>query len=79
MTPPATTSQTVGPYFAIGLNLLLTSDIASPTTQGERFTLEGRVLDANRQPIPDAVIEIWQANDFGEYTEWPQITTERFV
>ena len=61
---PATTSQTVGPYFAIGLNLLLTSDVAGP---GERFTLEGRVLDANRNPIPDALVETWQADATGKY------------
>lgn len=64
---PATTSQTVGPYYAIGLNLLLTSDMAPHGVKGERFTLEGRVLDANRKPIPDAVIEVWQANAAGKY------------
>lgn len=64
---PATTSQTVGPYYAIGLNLLITPDIAPPGVPGERFTLEGRVLDSNRKPIPDAVIEIWQANAAGKY------------
>jgi len=66
---PATTSQTVGPYFAIGLNLLITSDLAGPGVPGERFTLEGRLLDANRKPIPDAVIEVWQANAAGEYAK----------
>ena len=64
---PATTSQTVGPYFAIGLSLLTTPDLAGTGTQGERFTLEGRVLDANRRPIPDALIEIWQADAVGKY------------
>jgi protocatechuate 3,4-dioxygenase alpha subunit len=64
---PATTSQTVGPYFSIGLNSLLRSDLAEPGVQGERFTLQGRVLDASRKPIPDALIEIWQANAAGKY------------
>lgn len=64
---PATTSQTVGPYFAIGLNLLMAADLAPAGVPGERFTLEGRVLDANGKPIPDAVIEIWQANAAGKY------------
>ncbi len=64
---PATTSQTVGPFFAIGLGLLITPDLAGPGVPGERFTLEGRVLDANRKPIPDAVIEVWQANAAGQY------------
>ena len=64
---PAVTSQTVGPYFSIGLNLLLTPDIAPAGVAGERFMLEGQVLDANRKPIPDAVIEVWQANAAGKY------------
>lgn len=66
---PATTSQTVGPYFAIGFNLLMTPELAGPGVSGERFALEGRVLDSNRKPIPDAVIEVWQANAAGEYAE----------
>jgi protocatechuate 3,4-dioxygenase alpha subunit len=66
---PATTSQTVGPYFSIGLSLLFRSDLAVPGVQGARFTLEGRVLDANRQPIPDALIEIWQADSVGKYPQ----------
>ncbi len=64
---PAVTSQTVGPYFAIGLNLLMTPDLAPVGVPGERFTLEGRVLDANRKAIPDAMIEVWQANAAGKY------------
>jgi protocatechuate 3,4-dioxygenase alpha subunit len=67
MSIPATTSQTVGPYFSIGFSLLSTSDMAAAGVQGERFALEGRVLDANRKPVPDAVIEIWQANAAGKY------------
>jgi protocatechuate 3,4-dioxygenase alpha subunit len=67
MTFPATTSQTVGPFFGIGLNLLQISDLAGSGAQGERFTLEGRVLDANREPVPDAMLEIWQANASGKY------------
>ena len=83
---PATTSQTVGPYFSIGLSLLITADIAGPDVPGERFTLKGRALDANRNPIPDALIEIWQADAAGEYPNdgtgrfagsdaWPRIRT----
>ena len=64
---PAVASQTVGPYFAIGLNLLITPDIAAPGVAGERFTLKGRVFDANRKPIPDAMIEVWQADAAGQY------------
>ncbi len=34
---------------------------------GERVTIEGRVLDADRQPVVDAMVEIWQANAHGRY------------
>jgi protocatechuate 3,4-dioxygenase alpha subunit len=64
---PAITSQTVGPFFSIGMNHLLVSEMAPPNALGERFILEGRVLDANRKPVPDALIEIWQANAAGKY------------
>ena len=34
---------------------------------GERITLHGRVLDERGRPVPDALIEIWQANAGGRY------------
>jgi protocatechuate 3,4-dioxygenase, alpha subunit len=63
----ATTWQTVGPFFQIGLELLMNADIAGPDVPGEHITLEGQVFDGDRVPIPDAVIEIWQANSDGKY------------
>jgi protocatechuate 3,4-dioxygenase alpha subunit len=62
-----TPSQTVGPYFAIGLAKMLLCDIAAPGVTGERITIQGRVLDGDGLPIPDAVLEIWQANSHGRY------------
>jgi protocatechuate 3,4-dioxygenase alpha subunit len=38
-----------------------------PEAAGERIRIEGRVLDGDRLPIPDAMIEIWQANAAGRY------------
>jgi protocatechuate 3,4-dioxygenase alpha subunit len=35
--------------------------------QGERITIEGRVLDGDGAPVPDALIELWQANAAGRY------------
>jgi protocatechuate 3,4-dioxygenase, alpha subunit len=67
MSLQATTWQTVGPFFPIGLEHLNSNRIAAPDEEGEHFTITGRVLDGNGQPIPDAVIEIWQANANGEY------------
>ncbi|HEV8194472.1 MAG TPA: protocatechuate 3,4-dioxygenase subunit alpha [Ktedonobacterales bacterium] len=73
MTPPTTPglspSQTVGPFF---LDSLLREDarrnvLVEPQTQGERIRIEGLVLDGDGAPVPDALIEIWQANAFGRY------------
>ena len=39
-----------------------------PTTRkGERIVIEGRVLDGDGAPVPDALIELWQANAAGRY------------
>jgi protocatechuate 3,4-dioxygenase, alpha subunit len=68
-TLPLTSSQTVGPFFAPAL---LRKDAArnvltQPETAGERIRIEGRVLDGDGLPVPDAMVEIWQANAFGRY------------
>jgi protocatechuate 3,4-dioxygenase, alpha subunit len=67
MTLHATTSQTVGPFFSIGLERLNCGELAGPGAAGERVTIEGRVLDADGVGVPDAVIELWQANSRGKY------------
>jgi protocatechuate 3,4-dioxygenase, alpha subunit len=64
---PATTSQTVGPYFQIGLSPLYRAALAGPDAAGEHVTIQGRVLDGDGQPVPDAVLEIWQADANGRY------------
>lgn len=42
---------------------------------GQRIILTGRLLDADGRPVPDALIEIWQANAAGRYIhkndQWP--------
>lgn len=62
-----TTSQTVGPYFSIGLTWLNRDNLAGPGVTGERVTIEGRVVDGDGKPVPDAMIEVWQANAHGKY------------
>ncbi len=42
---------------------------------GERIIVTGRVLDSDGRPVPDALIEIWQANASGRYAH--QLTTIR--
>jgi len=34
---------------------------------GQRITLTGRVLDGDGRPVPDTLLEIWQANSAGRY------------
>ena len=67
MSLQATTSQTVGPYFSIGLTWLNQDSLVGPGVSGQRLTIEGRVLDGNGKPVPDAMIELWQANTHGKY------------
>jgi protocatechuate 3,4-dioxygenase, alpha subunit len=64
----ATSSQTVGPFFHFGLaaNSSL-GCLAGPDTPGEHITLRIRVLDGDAAPVPDALIEIWQADAAGTY------------
>ena len=64
-----TSSQTVGPFFA---PTLLREDarrhvLVQPEAKGERIRIEGHILDGDRLPVPDAMIEIWQANALGRY------------
>ena len=61
-----TGSQTVGPYFAIGLSDLCSSDVASDSLS-DKVVVEGQLLDCNGVPIPDGFIEVWQANANGQY------------
>nr|WP_235921648.1 protocatechuate 3,4-dioxygenase subunit beta [Lentzea tibetensis] len=35
--------------------------------QGQRIVVTGRVLDGDGRPIPDTLLEIWQANASGRY------------
>jgi len=37
---------------------------------GQRSIITGRVLDEDGNPIPDTLIEIWQANACGRYVHW---------
>lgn len=61
-----TPSQTVGPFFAIGLTWDDGPDVV-PQGTGGGFWIHGRVLDGNGAPIPDAVVETWQADAHGRF------------
>lgn len=63
----ATASQTIGPFFHIGLEKLSIADLAKSAAGGEKVSIQGRVLDGDGKPVNDALIEIWQANAQGKY------------
>jgi len=67
MSRHATTSQTVGPFFALGLTWLCGEDFAANNSFGERIVICGKVLDGEGHAVPDAQLEIWQANEHGRY------------
>jgi protocatechuate 3,4-dioxygenase, alpha subunit len=58
-----TLSQTVGPFFSIGLSGMYRERIECESTDGQRVAICGRVLDGDGEPVPDAVLEIWQASE----------------
>jgi protocatechuate 3,4-dioxygenase alpha subunit len=63
-------SQTVGPFFSIGLEHLNRNDLAVPGISGTVVTIRGQILDGDRQPVPDAQLETWQADAEGNYSEY---------
>ena len=71
-----TPSQTAGPYFNIGLTpgdrygftALVGDDLITDDTVGDPIRIEGRVLDGEGAPVPDAMVEIWQADGAGRYS-----------
>ena len=61
-----TASQTVGPYFRIGLIYgQEQNNLVEEQTAGQRIRITGTVYDGQGQPMPDAMIEIWQPDAKG--------------
>jgi protocatechuate 3,4-dioxygenase alpha subunit len=67
MTLQATTWQTVGPFFSIGMSRLYRDNLAGAGVSGERVEISGRILDGDNVAVPDGIVEIWQANSHGKY------------
>ncbi|MYZ49959.1 protocatechuate 3,4-dioxygenase subunit alpha [Propylenella binzhouense] len=69
-----TPSQTVGPFFAYcltpqdyGGDPLCDGMIADEGAPGTRIRIEGAVYDGNGDPVPDAMVEAWQADAEGRF------------
>jgi protocatechuate 3,4-dioxygenase alpha subunit len=65
MTRP-TPSQTVGPFFHIGLSSEGQDELVAANAPGA-IQVEGAVFDGEGEPVVDALVEIWQANAAGRY------------
>ena len=61
-----TPSQTVGPYLAIVLPWDDGPDVVADGTAGA-LIVTGRLLDGAGEPVPDGLIETWQADPNGRF------------
>ena len=61
-------SQTVGPFYHFGLteNAAL-GCLTRPEAKGEHIALRVRLWDGDGAPVPDGMIELWQADASGKY------------
>lgn len=59
-----TPSQTIGPFLSIGVEPLARTEVVAPDTPGA-LRLAGSVFDGAGAPVPDAVVELWQAGPHG--------------
>src|SRR5690348_18014450 len=71
-----TPSQTVGPFFAYGLTAVeaqypgaqvANGAVVDAETPGTHIRIIGRILDGAGAVIPDALVEIWQADAEGRH------------
>lgn len=61
-----TPSQTVGPFLSLGLTWADGPYVVPAGTPGA-IRIGGRVLDGEGKPVPDAVVETWQADPAGRF------------
>ncbi|GIF19957.1 protocatechuate 3,4-dioxygenase alpha subunit [Actinoplanes tereljensis] len=66
----AAPGQTVGPFFHLGLPYEKGNELVPPGRAGA-IRFHGRVLDGSGVPVPDAMIEIWQADPDGKILQQP--------
>ncbi|WP_126945087.1 protocatechuate 3,4-dioxygenase subunit alpha [Xanthomonas sp. BRIP62409] len=62
-----TPSQTVGPYYRLGLEPLYRQQLAPAQAAGTQVRVSGCVFDGAGSPVADAVLEMWQADAAGIY------------
>ena len=63
----ATESTVIGPFFVEGAPEYANGDDIANGAPGRPCLIQGTILSAEGEPIPDALIEVWQADDDGLY------------
>ncbi|MET0931532.1 MAG: protocatechuate 3,4-dioxygenase subunit alpha [Aeromicrobium sp.] len=66
----ATPGQTVGPFFHDALPFVGDSELVPPG-RADAIRLHGLVLDGAGDPVPDALVEVWQAGPDGAVVQEP--------
>jgi protocatechuate 3,4-dioxygenase alpha subunit len=66
----ATPGQTVGPFFGYALPFPKDSELVPPGSAGA-VTLSGGVYDGHGDPVPDAILELWQTDAEGHVVQRP--------
>lgn len=67
---PQTLAELTGPVFGHDAVGPLDHDLTRQSDGepiGQRIVIEGRVVDEDGRPVPDTLIEVWQANAAGRY------------
>lgn len=65
---PTTPSQTVGPFFSIGLRWPEGPNVVPEGTPGA-IRVAGTVIDGRGAPVPDHVVESWQCDPDGRFAD----------
>jgi protocatechuate 3,4-dioxygenase beta subunit len=75
---PQNLTEVTGPLLGEGRVTAADADLTTRHTGeaiGQRIIVCGRVLDGDGRPIPDTLVEVWQANAGGRYRhvvdQWP--------
>ncbi len=67
---PQRLTEVTGPVLGDRKPSALDADLTKQHTgepQGQRIIVQGRVRDSDGRPVPDTLIEVWQANAGGRY------------
>jgi protocatechuate 3,4-dioxygenase alpha subunit len=67
---PPTPGQTVGPFYGYALPYAGDSELVPPG-RPDTIRLHGTVLDGHGDPVPDALLEVWQADEQGRVSREP--------